>query len=48
LAAAKDDEALVRAEAVKSAVDLRSVWRRSEAIFEAAVRPTDPELDTVL
>ena len=47
LAAAKDDEALVRAEAVKSAVDLNGL-AAIEAIFEAAVRPTDPELDTVL
>jgi putative heme-binding domain-containing protein len=47
LAAAKDDEALVRAEAVKSAVDLNGL-AAIEAVFEAAVRPTDPELDTVL
>ncbi len=46
-AAARDDSALVRAEAVKAAVsfDGRSP---AEIIFEVATRPTDPELDTVL
>jgi hypothetical protein len=47
LAAAKDDAALVRAEAVKAAVEFDG-YDAIEAIFEASVRPTDPELDTVI
>ncbi|HSG69623.1 MAG TPA: PA14 domain-containing protein, partial [Planctomycetaceae bacterium] len=46
-AAARDDSALVRAEAVKAAVSFESL-AAAEAIFEVATRPTDPELDTVL
>ena len=47
LAAARDSSALVRAEAVKSAVSFEGI-AAAEVIFEAATRPTDPELDTVL
>ncbi len=47
LAAAKDKAALVRAEAVKAAVEYDG-YVPAEVIFEAATRPTDPELDTVL
>jgi putative heme-binding domain-containing protein len=47
IAAARDSSALVRAEAVKAAVEFEGL-AAAEAIFEAATRPTDPELDTVL
>ena len=47
LAGARDNSALVRAEAVKAAVSFEGV-AAAEAIFEVASRPTDPELDTVL
>ena len=47
LAAAKDDEAIVRAEAVKAAVEFEGL-EAAEAIFEAANRKRDPEMDTVL
>ncbi len=47
LAAARDNSALVRAEAVKAAVSFEGI-AAAEAIFEVAGRPTDPELDTVL
>lgn len=47
LAAARDNSALVRAEAVKTAVEFEGLTA-AEVIFEAATRPTDPELDTVL
>ncbi|MGI9456432.1 MAG: DUF7133 domain-containing protein, partial [Aeoliella sp.] len=47
IAAARDDSALVRAEAVKAAVDLKGL-AAVEAIFEVATRQTDSELDTVL
>lgn len=47
LAAARDDSALVRAEAVKAAVEFEGL-DAAEAIFEVATRPTDPELETVL
>jgi len=47
LAAARDDSALVRAEAVKAATAFRGL-AAAETIFEAAARPTDPELDAVL
>ncbi|HTN77273.1 MAG TPA: PA14 domain-containing protein, partial [Pirellulaceae bacterium] len=47
IAAARDDSALVRAEAVKAAVSFEGI-AAAEAIFEAATRPTDPELETVL
>ena len=46
-AAARDESALVRAEAVKSAVSFEGL-SAAEIIFEVAGRPTDPELDTVL
>lgn len=45
--AAGDESALVRAEAVKAAVEFQGL-AAAEVIFEAAVRPTDPELETVL
>lgn len=44
MAAARDDSALVRAEAVKTAVE----YDAPEVVYEVAVRPTDPELETVL
>ena len=47
LAAARDNSPLVRAEAVKSAVSFEGL-AAAEVIFEAATRPTDPELETVL
>jgi len=47
LAAARDDSALVRAEALKAAVEFGGLTA-AEVIFEAGVRPADPELDTVL
>lgn len=47
LTAARDPSALVRAEALKSAVELGGD-AASDAFFEAAVRPTDPEMNTVL
>ena len=47
LAAARDESALVRAEAVKAAVAFEGP-ARAEAFFEVAVRPNDPEIDTVL
>jgi putative heme-binding domain-containing protein len=47
VAAARDDSPLVRAEAVKSAVEFGGL-ASAEIIFEAATRPTDPELDTVI
>lgn len=47
LAAAKDDSALVRAEAAKAAVEFDGL-SPAEIIFEVATRPTDPELDDVL
>ncbi len=46
-AAARDSAALVRAEAVKAAVNFEGL-AAAEIIFEVATRPTDPELDTVL
>lgn len=46
-AASRDESALVRAEAVKAAVSFEGL-SAAEVIFEAATRPTDPELDTVL
>ena len=45
--AAKDESALVRAEAVKAAVDFQGRVA-AEVIFEAATRPADPEMKTVL
>ncbi len=45
--AARDESALVRAEAVKTAVSFGGTMA-TEAVFEAAALPTDPELDTVL
>ncbi len=47
VAAARDESALVRAEAVKSAVSFEGL-AAAEIIFEVATRPTDPELETVL
>ncbi len=47
LGAARDDSALVRAEAVKSAVNFTGQMV-AEVIFEVAIRPQDPELETVL
>ena len=47
IAAARDDSALVRAEAVKAAVEFTGATA-AEAIFEAATRPLDPEMNTVL
>ena len=47
IAASRDESALVRAEAVKAAVDFHGLTS-AEVIFETATRPTDPELDTVL
>ncbi|MFK7770395.1 MAG: PVC-type heme-binding CxxCH protein [Mariniblastus sp.] len=45
--AANDSSALVRAEAVKSAVDLGGL-SAAEAVFAAGALPTDPEMETVL
>jgi putative heme-binding domain-containing protein len=47
VSAARDDSALVRAEAVKSAVDLGGD-AALEAIFEASIRTLDPEMESVL
>jgi len=47
LTAAKDESALVRAEAVKSAVNFSGATA-ADVIFEAATHPTDAELETVL
>ncbi len=47
LVAARDESPLVRAEAVKSAVNFTGP-EVAEVIFEVAVRPLDPELETVL
>ena len=46
LTAGRDESALVRAEAVKAAVDFRGF--AAEVVFEAATRPTDAELEVVL
>lgn len=47
LAAARDESPLVRAEAVKSAVNFAGL-PAAEVIFEVATRPLDPELDAVV
>lgn len=47
LAASRDESALVRAEAVKSAVNFGGL-PAAEVVFEAANRPLDPEMETVL
>ncbi|MCH7725635.1 MAG: HEAT repeat domain-containing protein, partial [Planctomycetes bacterium] len=47
IAASRDENGLVRAEAVKSAVEFAGLTA-AEVIFETATRPTDPELNTVL
>lgn len=47
-AAATDESALVRAEAAKTAVAFAGDPAAAGAVFEIAVRPTDPELDTVI
>jgi putative heme-binding domain-containing protein len=45
--ASRDESPLVRAEAVKAAVEFADV-ASTEVIFEVATRPTDPELDATL
>ncbi|MEE2640045.1 MAG: PVC-type heme-binding CxxCH protein [Planctomycetota bacterium] len=47
LTAARDESPLVRAEALKAAVEFEG-YATAEAIFEAATRQLDPELETVL
>lgn len=47
VSAARDDSALVRAEAVKAAVEFTGLTA-AEVIFEVATRGTDPELNDVL
>ena len=47
LAAARDESALVRAEAVKAAVEFEGPVT-AEVFFEVSDRPTDPEIDFVL
>ena len=47
ITAARDESALVRAEAVKAAVDFEGLTS-AEVIFEVATRPTNAELDVVL
>ncbi len=47
LAAAREDEPLVRAEAVKAAVSFTGS-SAAEVIFEAATRPTDVQLDAAM
>ncbi len=47
VAASRDESALVRAEAVKAAVEFADV-SSTEVIFEVATRPTDIELDAVI
>lgn len=47
VAAARDESALVRAEAVKSAVSFEGI-AAAEVIFEVATSKLDPELETVL
>ena len=47
VAAGQDEAAIVRAEAVKAAVEFQG-RTAAEVIFEVATRPTDVELDTVL
>jgi len=47
LSAARDASALVRAEAVKAAVEFGGP-AAAEVVFEVATRPLDPELETVL
>ncbi len=47
LAAARDESALVRAEAVKAAVSFEGL-PAAEVVYEVYTRPTDPELETVL
>ena len=48
LAAATDESALVRAEAAKAAVEFANDPVAGQVIFEIAVRPIDPELETVI
>ena len=47
VAASRDESALVRAEAVKAAVEFQGL-SSAEVIFEVGTRPTDPELEFVL
>lgn len=47
LAAARDESPLVRAEALKAAVEFEG-YASAEAIFEVATRTMDPELEAVL
>ncbi len=46
--AAQDESALVRAEAVKAAIEFSGNKAATEAVLEVASRPTDPELDAVI
>ena len=48
LAGARDESALVRAEALKAAVSFADQPEAAEVIFEVANRTLDPELETVL
>ncbi len=47
-AAAQDESALVRAEAVKAAVEFSDNPLATEVVLEVATRPTDPELVVVI
>ncbi len=47
LTAARDDAAIVRAEAIKAAVNFDPSLA-AQVVFEVAIQPTDAELDTVL
>ena len=47
ISASRDDSALVRAEALKAAVEFKGLVS-AEVIFEVSARPTDGELNTVL
>jgi len=46
--ASQDESALVRAEAVKAAIEFSGNDAATEAVLEVASRQTDPELDTVI
>ncbi|MEM8668702.1 MAG: PVC-type heme-binding CxxCH protein [Planctomycetota bacterium] len=48
LAAATDDSPLVRAEALKAAVEFGDNSVTAEVFFEVATRPVDPEIDVVI
>ncbi|HBO53405.1 MAG TPA: hypothetical protein DD471_15560, partial [Planctomycetes bacterium] len=47
ISASRDDSALVRAEALKAAVEFKGIVS-AEVIFEVSARPTDGELNAVL